>query len=154
MMTRRSYDVIAALNGKTLVTAESCTGGGIGAVLTSVPGSSAVFKGGIISYTNEVKVSQLNVDREVLNTCGAVSYEVAKQMAIGVRKNLAADYAVSVTGLAGPDGDEYGNPVGTVFIGFTDKNGVDVRKFQFSGDREDIRDQAICAALDLILEKI
>ncbi|MBO5836960.1 MAG: CinA family protein [Oscillospiraceae bacterium] len=154
MMTRLSYDVIAALKGRTLVTAESCTGGGIGAALTAVPGSSAVFKGGIISYTNEVKISQLNVDREVLNTCGAVSDEVAKQMATGVRKNLAADYAVSVTGLAGPDGDEFGNPVGTVFIGFADENGADVRKFQFPGNREDVRNQAICAALAFVLEKI
>lgn len=154
MMTRLSYDVIAALKGRTLVTAESCTGGGIGVALTAVPGSSAVFKGGIISYTNEVKISQLNVDREVLNTCGAVSDEVAKQMATGVRKNLAADYAVSVTGLAGPDGDEFGNPVGTVFIGFADENGADVRKFQFPGNREDVRNQAICAALAFVLEKI
>ena len=154
MMTRLSYDVIAALKGRTLVTAESCTGGGIGAALTAVPGSSAVFKGGIISYPNEVKSSQLNVDREVLNTCGAVSDEVAKQMATGVRKNLAADYAVSVTGLAGPDGDEFGNPVGTVFIGFADENGADVRKFQFPGNREDVRNQAICAALAFVLEKI
>ena len=154
MMTRLSYDVIAALKGRTLVTAESCTGGGIGAALTAVPGSSAVFKGGIISYTNEVKISQLNVDKEVLNSCGAVSDEVAKQMATGVRKNLAADYAVSVTGLAGPDGDEFGNPVGTVFIGFADENGADVRKFQFSGNREDVRNQAICAALAFVLEKI
>ena len=153
-MTQRSYNVISALQGRTLVTAESCTGGGIGAALTAVSGSSAVFKGGIISYTNEIKISQLNVDREVLNSCGAVSCEVAKQMALGARQKLAADYAVSVTGLAGPNGDEFGNPVGTVFIGFADENSVDVRKFQFSGDRETVRNQAICAALDLVLEKI
>ncbi|MBO5837739.1 MAG: CinA family protein, partial [Oscillospiraceae bacterium] len=75
-------------------------------------------------------------------------------MATGVRKNLAADYAVSVTGLAGPDGDEFGNPVGTVFVGFADENGADVRKFQFPGNREDVRNQAICAALAFVLEKI
>lgn len=153
-MTQRSYNVISALGTRTLVTAESCTGGGIGAALTAVPGSSKVFKGGIISYTNEVKASQLNVDWEVLNTYGAVSSRVAREMAIGARENLKADFAVSVTGLAGPDGDEFGNPVGTVYIGFADSNCADVRKFLFSGDRESVRNQAVCAALDYILEKI
>ena len=153
-MIRRSYDVISALKGKTLVTAESCTGGGIGAALTAVPGSSAVFKGGIISYTNEVKMSQLRVDREVLTTYGAVSNQVAREMAIGARETLEADFAVSVTGLAGPNGDDYGNPVGTVYIGFADCNVVDVKKFLFSGDRESVREQAVCAALDFVLEKI
>lgn len=153
-MMKLSCDVMNALKGRTLVTAESCTGGGIGAALTAVPGSSAVYKGGIISYTNEVKISQLNVDRELLKKHGAVSAEVAKEMAIGARMRLCSEIAVSVTGLAGPDGDDYGNPVGTVFIGFADENGADVRKFQFSGNREDVRNQAICAALAFVLEKI
>lgn len=153
-MTKLSCDVIAALQGYTLVTAESCTGGGIGAALTEVPGSSAVYKGGIISYTNDVKIAQLGVDSVVLEKCGAVSEEVARQMAIGARERLCADYAVSVTGLAGPDGDDFGNPVGTVYVGFSSNREVTVRKYQFCGNRKEIRDQTIRVALELILSQI
>lgn len=153
-MTKLSFDVIVALQGYTLVTAESCTGGGIGAALTEVPGSSAVYKGGIISYTNDVKIAQLGVDSVVLEKCGAVSEEVARQMAIGARERLCADYAVSVTGLAGPDGDDFGNPVGTVYVGFSSNREVTVRKYQFCGNRKEIRDQTIRVALELILSQI
>jgi len=153
-MTKLSCDVIAVLQGYTLVTAESCTGGGIGAALTEVPGSSAVYKGGIISYTNDVKIAQLGVDSVVLEKCGAVSEEVARQMAIGARERLCADYAVSVTGLAGPDGDDFGNPVGTVYVGFSSNREVTVRKYQFCGNRKEIRDQTIRVALELILSQI
>lgn len=118
MMMKLSCDVITALRGRTLATAESCTGGGIGSALTAVPGSSAVYVGGIISYTNDVKISQLGVDAELLNRVGAVSSEVAEAMACGARRVLGSDIAVSVTGLAGPGGDAFGNPVGTVFIGY------------------------------------
>ncbi len=147
-----SCDVIAALQGRTLVTAESCTGGGIGAELTAVPGSSKVYKGGIISYTNAVKICQLGVRPETLDREGAVSASVAEEMASGARNTLCADVAVSVTGLAGPDGDEFGNPVGTVFIGYSDKNGTISKRFFFSGDRNAVRKQAVQAALELILE--
>ena len=145
-------EIIKKLEGKTLVTAESCTGGGIGAALTAVPGSSKVYKGGIISYTNDVKADQLGVSRELLDRVGAVSGEVAKAMAHGARKVLSADIAISVTGLAGPDGDEFGNPVGTVFIGYSDQTITDSYKFHFSGEREDVRYQALEAALKLILK--
>ena len=111
-------DVLRALEGKTLVTAESLTGGGIGAALTAVSGASAVFKGGVISYCDEVKHEILGVSWDVLERYGAVSMLTAKAMASGVREMLKADYAVSVTGLAGPGGDEFGHAVGTVFIGF------------------------------------
>lgn len=151
---KRSCEVIAALKGKTLVTAESCTGGGIGAALTAVPGSSAVFKGGIISYTNAVKVSQLGVDRNLLERVGAVSAPVAEMMAVGARKTLDADIAISVTGLAGPDGDSYQNPVGTVFVGYADSLNTFSKEFHFQGNREDIRRQAVTAALDIVLEQI
>ena len=147
-------DVLNALKGKTLVTAESCTGGGIGAALTAVPGSSAVFKGGIISYTNDVKINQLGVDPTLLDRVGAVSFEVAEAMATGARKALNADVAVSVTGLAGPDGDDFGNPVGTVFVGYADEKSSVVREYHFSGDRNDVRNQAIAAALNLVIEMI
>ncbi len=146
-------EVLKALAGRTLVTAESCTGGGIGAALTQVPGSSSVYKGGIISYTNWVKHHLLGVDEETLENLGAVSDPVARAMAEGARRSLQADVAVSVTGLAGPGGDEYGNPVGTVFIGYSDKTATLARKFVFSGDREAVRSAAIREALKLILER-
>ena len=138
--------------GWMCATAESCTGGLIGAALTAVPGSSAVYKGGIISYTTWVKANLLGVPEELLETVGAVSAPVAQAMAIGARKALQADIAVSVTGLAGPGGDEFGNPVGTVFIGFESDNITVVKQFRFSGDRDDVRRQAVVEALKLILE--
>ena len=146
-------EVIARLAGKTLVTAESLTGGGIGTVLTSVPGASLVYKGGIISYVNEVKAEMLGVPQEILDRYGAVSPWTAGYMASGVRKLLKADVAVSVTGLAGPGGDEFGHPVGTVYIGYESDRESLVKQFQFDGSREDVRNQTIEAALKLILEQ-
>ena len=145
-------DVLEALKGKTLVTAESLTGGGIGASLTAVPGSSAVYKGGIISYTNWVKENILGVSHETLEIYGAVSLQTAEEMAAGARKLLQADVAVSVTGLAGPGGDEFGNPVGTVCIGFSNKWESFAVKYHFNGSREDVRNQTIRAALELVLD--
>lgn len=147
-------DVLKALEGKTLVTAESLTGGGIGAAITAVSGASAVYKGGIISYTNEVKHSLLGVSLETLELHGAVSCQTAEEMAIGARKLLKSDVAVSVTGLAGPGGDEYGNPVGTVCIGYCDENESFAVKHHFEGDRESVRNQTIRAALELVLDNI
>ena len=152
-MTSLCCDVIQTLQGKTLVTAESLTGGGIGAALTSVSGASTVYKGGIISYTNEVKHRILGVPAEILDQYGAVSAPVAKAMAEGARKLLEADAAISVTGLAGPGGDEYGNPVGTVFIGYSDESITEVQHCLFSGDRDSIRNQTIEAALQLVLSR-
>lgn len=144
--------ILQALEGKTLTTAESCTGGGIGSAITAVSGSSAVYKGGIISYTNQVKEDLLGVPHDVLEREGAVSAPVAEAMARGVRSQLLADVAVSVTGLAGPGGDDFGNPVGTVYIGYADEKASCVRKYLFSGDRQSVREQAVKAALKLILE--
>ena len=151
-MTHLCCDVLNRLEGKTLCTAESCTGGGIGAALTAIPGSSAVYKGGIISYTNWVKHNLLGVDLSLLDQVGAVSAPVAEAMAQGARKALEADVAVSVTGLAGPGGDDYGNPVGRVYISYSDENRTLHREFTFSGDREAVRRQAAEEALKLILE--
>jgi nicotinamide-nucleotide amidase len=151
-MTSLCCDVLSCLQGKTLATAESLTGGGIGAALTAISGSSAVYKGGVISYTNEVKHHILGVKTETLDQFGAVSAQTAAQMAAGVRNLLNADVAVSVTGLAGPGGDDYGNPVGTVFIGCSDADRLVTREFHFSGDRESVRNQTIQAALNLVLE--
>ena len=150
MMTK-CCDVLKTLSGKTLVTAESLTGGGIGAAITAVSGSSAVYKGGVISYTNEVKETVLGVPGEILDRCGAVSSQTAAYMASGVRKLLNADVAISVTGLAGPGGDEYGNPVGTVFIGYEDAHQKTVKHCCFQGSREEVRNQTVETALNLIL---
>lgn len=153
MKTSLSAKVLCKLTGKTLATAESLTGGGIGAALTAVPGASAVYKGGVVSYTNEVKHALLGVPMELLGSFGAVSAPVAEAMARGARKALKADVAVSVTGLAGPDGDEFGHPVGTVFIGYADDKTALSRECRFEGGREQVREQTILAALQLILEQ-
>ena len=146
-----SSKVIEVLKGKTIATAESCTGGGIGAALTAVPGSSEVFKGGVISYTNEIKREILCVPAEWLDKYGAVSPWVAMEMASGVRGLMHTDVAVSVTGLAGPGGDDKGHPVGTVYIAYEDRERNGVHHYHFEGDREAVRNQAIEAALKLIL---
>ena len=153
-MTSPASEVIHALTGKTLVTAESCTGGGIGGALTAVPGASEVYKGGVISYCNEIKHRLLGVSGEILERYGAVSAQTAGAMASGVRALMQADIAVSVTGLAGPGGDEFGHEVGTVFIGFESGSKTVAKEYHFSGDREAVRAQAVEAALKLILECI
>ena len=147
-------EIVSSLSGKTVATAESCTGGMIGAALTAISGSSKVYKGGVISYTNEIKHNVLGVPLSLLDTCGAVSAEVAEAMASGARSVLGTDYAISVTGLAGPGGDEYGNPVGTVFIGYADENCCVSEHYVFKGDRESVRNQAAEKALALLLSKI
>lgn len=153
-MTSLCCEVLERLSGKTLVTAESLTGGGIGAALTAVPGSSEVYKGGVISYTNWVKENILGVPGDILKAYGAVSAQTASAMAAGVRKLLQADVAVAVTGLAGPGGDEFGNPVGTVFIGYQDGEHSQVIECHFTGSREEIRNQTIARALRLVLENV
>ncbi len=153
-MTATASEVIARLAGRTLVTAESLTGGMIGAALTAVPGASAVYKGGVISYVNAVKNEILGVSQEILQRYGAVSPWTAGAMASGVRKLLKADFAVSVTGLAGPGGDEFGHEVGTVFIGFESGSHAEVRQYRFEGSREEVRQQTVTAALELVLEQL
>ena len=153
MKTKLSADVLKALAGRKLATAESLTGGGIGSAITSVSGASKVYVGGIISYTNEVKHRVLGVPMEDLDNFGAVSAPVAQAMAEGACRVLQADAAVSVTGLAGPDGDEFGHPVGTVFIGYADERTAFAREYHFDGSREQVREQTVEAALALILEQ-
>ena len=153
-MTPTAFDVIRCLAGKSLATAESITAGGIGAALTAVPGASAVYKGGIISYCDEAKANLLSVPVAFLTTHGAVSAPVAQAMAMGAKKALNSDLAVAVTGLAGPGGDEFGHPVGTVSIGYADETQAFAREYHFTGDRDSIRAQTVEAALRLILENI
>lgn len=145
-------EVLKALEGQTLATAESLTGGGIGEALTAVPGASAVYAGGVISYSNAVKEQVLGVSPETLVRFGAVSGPTASEMARGVRELMKAEVAVSVTGLAGPGGDEFGHGVGTVFIGYDDGEVNLAKPCYFQGDRQAIRSQTIKAALELVLE--
>lgn len=137
-------------NGLTCGTAESCTGGGVGSAITGVPGSSAVFAGGIISYANDIKERVLGVSAETLATVGAVSSETAAQMAKGARELLRVDLAVSLTGIAGPDGGSPEKPVGLVWFGLATPNGVRTEKAIFRGDREAVRAQAVTHALGML----
>ena len=136
----------------TCATAESCTGGGVGYAITGVPGSSAAFMGGVVSYDNSVKRGVLGVPEEVLSTAGAVSQECARAMAEGARRMMNADLAVSVTGIAGPGGGSAEKPVGLVWFGLASKSGVTTGKMIFPGGREAVRTAAIEHALTLLLD--
>ena len=136
--------------GLTVATAESCTGGMVGAALTDVPGSSAAYLGGVVSYSNEAKVTLLGVDPGLIAACGAVSDAVAKAMASGARDALGADVAVSVTGMAGPEGGTADKPVGTVWFGVAGPHGVRAQSRRFAGDRATVRERAKMTALDLL----
>jgi len=140
--------------GATLAVAESCTGGLIGMRLTEVPGSSRYFVEGAITYSNEAKTRALGVPEKVLNEHGAVSAETAEAMARGVREMADADHGISVTGIAGPDGGSDEKPVGTVFIGYSDRSGTRSVRFVFPGDREQIRWRSSQAALDYLRRRL
>lgn len=135
-------------------TAESCTGGLVAATLTAIPGSSENVAGGIVSYSNDVKRSELDVRRETLEIAGAVSSQTAEQMADGARKHLGVDVAVSVTGIAGPGGATQGKPVGTVWIGLSDAAITVSKLHRFPGDREQVRLLSVKAALEFVREAI
>ncbi len=137
--------------GRTCGTAESCTGGGIGSAITAVAGSSAVFMGGVISYDNSVKQNILGVSPETLASVGAVSPETAEQMAVGARKLLKVDYAVSVTGIAGPGGGSAEKPVGLVWFGIATPAGIKTEKQIFPGNRAEVRTATVEHALSLLL---
>jgi nicotinamide-nucleotide amidase len=139
--------------GRTLATAESLTGGGLGARLTSVPGASASYAGGVIGYATRLKVDLLGVPIEIIYGDGAVSAPCARAMAVGVRRLLGADMGVATTGVAGPDLQE-GKPAGTVFVAVADAGGEAVRALRLEGDRDAIRAATTEAALDLLLSRI
>ena len=134
----------------TLSAAESCTGGLIAKRLTDIPGASAAFCGGVVSYTNEVKHAVLGVPQRLLDEYGAVSEPVARAMAEGARRITGADLALSVTGVAGPDKDDRGNEVGTVFVGLSTPEGTAVRQLALGRGRERIRTMAAHYALDMV----
>jgi nicotinamide-nucleotide amidase len=141
-------------NGKTLSVAESCTGGLIGQRLTEISGSSAYFIEGVTAYANEAKIRTLNVPNDLIEKHGAVSVEVAEAMAKGMRERTGTDYAISVTGIAGPTGGTEEKPVGLVFIGYSDNKETKSIKITLPGDRYLIRWRASQAALDLLRRKI
>jgi nicotinamide-nucleotide amidase len=136
--------------GLSLGTAESCTGGLVAARLTSVPGSSDVFRGGIVAYDNDVKVERLGVRQDILGTHGAVSAETAAAMAQGARQALGADIAVSDTGIAGPGGATPEKPVGLVHLHAEGPGEALARELRLTGDREAVRGRATAAALHLL----
>lgn len=133
----------------TVAVAESCTGGLLGARITAIPGSSDVFVGGVIAYANVVKIRDLDVPAALLERHGAVSEEVVRAMALGAQRRFTADLALSITGIAGPDGGTPEKPVGLVWLGAALQNLVEVRRIQSWGDRQEIRYRAAQAALDL-----
>ena len=138
--------------GKMLATAESCTGGMIAAALTDMPGSSVAFERGFVTYSNAAKTEQLGVDAALIASNGAVSAEVAAAMAEGALKHARAAVAVSVTGIAGPDGGSADKPVGLVWLGLASAAGTRTERANFTGDRGDVRRQATERALRLLLE--
>ena len=150
-------EVVLALCREQRVTvgvAESCTGGLLGARLTAVPGSSDVMLGGVIAYDNAVKRDVLGVQRELLDTDGAVSEEVARAMAVGLRSVIVADAALAITGIAGPSGGTGDKPVGTVWIALAFRGNVEAKRFAMVGDRAEIRHRSAQAALEMLRRRL
>ena len=138
----------------SLAVAESCTGGLLGDIITDLPGSSKFFLGGVIAYSNQVKLDLLKVSSEMLRTNGAVSPEVALLMSLGIRNLLNSSVGVAITGIAGPDGDSEEKPVGLVYIAVTTPYVEVEERFDFSGTRREIKIQAAKAALELIIQAL
>jgi len=138
----------------SLSAAESCTGGNIAHVLTELAGASEYFKGGVVSYTNEVKHNVLGVSQENLDKYTAVSESVVKEMSLGVKRLTKSDFAISTSGIAGPTGGTKENPIGTVWFGIASPNGVIAKKIIFKGSRKEIIVKATNKALELLLTYI
>ena len=151
MRARRAGKALESKN-LTLAVAESCTGGLLGDRITEVPGSSEYFLGGVISYGNEAKVELLGVDKEILRTRGAVSEEVAVQMAKGVRELFRAGIGVGVTGIAGPTGGTPSKPVGLVFIAVSSRERTVCTRNIFDGDRSVVKAKSVAKAFDMLLD--
>jgi nicotinamide-nucleotide amidase len=143
-----------AENGKTLSAAESCTGGTISALLTSVPGSSTYYLGSVTSYANEIKMNVLGVPEEIIAKYGAVSSECVAAMAEGVRKLTGSDYSVATSGIAGPGGGSEEKPVGLVWIGVSSEKGTETFKMVFRNDRTRNIERFASSALNKLREKL
>jgi len=140
-------------SGKTLAVAESCTGGLLGGAITSTPGSSLYFSGGVLAYANSAKISLLGVPPDLIAARGAVSREVAVAMAEGVLSLFQADLAIAVTGVAGPGGGSRGKPVGTVWVAVVSPRGVRyAHRFRFPGGREAVRRETVRASLGAAID--
>ena len=139
--------------GLTVAAAESCTGGLVTHVLTEVPGSSAYLLGGVVSYADRAKAELLGVDPDHLAAHGAVSAQVARAMANGVRQRFGADLGVAVTGIAGPDGGSDAKPVGLTYVAVADEAGVEVRRLLWAGERSANKRDSAGAALELLLAR-
>ena len=138
----------------SISTAESCTGGSLGKIITSVPGASSIYGYGFITYANEAKEKILGVSHETLEKHGAVSPDTALEMAKGARAVSGSDIAVSVTGIAGPGGGTDEKPVGLVYIAIADKDGAEFRKLNLSGSRDEVRAQSCDKTFELIAERL
>jgi PncC family amidohydrolase len=136
--------------GWTISIAESCTGGLIGYLLTSIPGSSGYFVGGVIAYSNEVKINLLSVSRQTLKKFGAVSEETVREMAYGVKKLLKTNVGISVSGIAGPTGGDDNKPIGTVALGVDIPQKIITNIVNFNGDRNKIRETAAIRILEML----
>ena len=153
---KEAEELVAMLIARreTVATAESCTGGLVAAALTDIPGVSACYPGGVVSYANEVKQRALDVPAEILETRGAVSPECAEAMAAGVRRRFGTDWSVVTTGIAGPDGGTPEKPVGLVYIGVAGPDGVTVSRNLFPGNRAAVRAATVRRALSQLLDHI
>lgn len=155
-----SEDIVLSVSNKlrqkklTVAVAESCTGGLLGANFTNYSGSSDIFTGGIIAYSNNIKIDILGVDRTTLENYGAVSEQTAIEMAKNIREKFKTDFGISITGIAGPTGGSPDKPVGTVWIGISDNDGVSAKMFKFGEDREVNRERSVGAALTMLFEKL
>lgn len=138
------------IGSKSLSVAESCSGGMLASYITSIAGAAAFFKGGIVSYTNQTKINLLGVDKKLIDSYGAVSEKVALEMALRCAKIFHSDFAISITGLAGPGGDDSEQPIGTVFIAGCYNEILKVCRVQLEGSRRQIRKKSCLAALQLI----
>lgn len=138
----------------TISIAESCTGGLLSHSLTNIPGSSKYFDRGIVTYSNQAKQELLDVSEKTLIEHGAVSVQTAKEMVLGLKERSNADIGISTTGIAGPTGGTKDKPVGLVYIGFADSKNVQVKKFNFSGNRLQNKESTCNAAIEILLENI
>ncbi|OGN87453.1 MAG: hypothetical protein A2X23_03790 [Chloroflexi bacterium GWC2_73_18] len=152
-LTARLLEACAE-RGATVATAESCTGGLVAHAITEVAGASACLLGGVVAYSDEVKVTLLDVPRDVLANHGAVSAQVAMAMAQGVRRRFGSDLAVAVTGIAGPSGGTAAKPVGLTYVAVADAEGATVRRHLWHGDRHVNKRASAGAALVMLLERL
>ena len=147
------HDLCAEKN-MSIATAESCTAGLLASKITSISGASSFFKGGIISYQNDVKINILEVSKSLIKEKSEVCSEVVEQMAEGVRNKFSADFSIATSGYAGPTGGSEFNPVGTIFLAISSKEKTISKRFVFAGDRESVVSQAVISGVKFLLREL